>query len=158
MTTPAVKLAQQRKIDFKLHEYEHDPRQDSYGQEAVEKLGLLSTQVFKTLIVELSDSRLATVVIPVDYQVSLKKVAAHFGNKKAKLAEPRKVENSSGYVLGGVSPLGQNRSLPTLIDASAQHLGTMFVSAGKRGLEIELSPADLKELCNARFADIRHDK
>lgn len=152
--TPAVKLAQQSGIEFTLHEYDHDPREPSYGLEAASRLDIDPQRVFKTLVVSLTDNTLAVAIIPVDKRVSMKKVASALGCKKVTMAAPDKVQNSTGYVLGGISPLGQQRKLPTVLDLSAKQYKSIFVSAGKRGLEIELSPYDLLHLCDAQCADL----
>ena len=152
--TPAINNAKQAKIAFTIHEYQHDASAESYGLEAAEKLGIDEKQVFKTLVVDLGNKQLAVAVLPVCAMLSMKQIAKAAGAKKAKMAEPSDVERSTGYVLGGVSPLGQKRSLPTLIDQSAEAFATIFVSAGKRGLEIELSPYALQSLVNGRFAEL----
>jgi len=152
--TPAINLAKQRKIQHRIHEYEHDPAAESYGLEAAEKLGVPAEQVFKTLVVSLDDGRLAVGVVPVCEMLSMKLIAKAAGAKKAAMADKALVERSSGYVLGGVSPLGQKKKLPTYIDESAQNFATIYVSAGRRGLEIELAPADLSALLNAKFCPL----
>jgi Cys-tRNA(Pro)/Cys-tRNA(Cys) deacylase len=152
--TPAIDLAKKRKISHQVHEYTHDASNESFGLEAVEKLGLPPEQVFKTLVVDLGNNTLAVGIIPVSSMLSMKLMAKALGAKKAVMATPADVERSTGYVLGGVSPLGQKKRLKTVIDVSAQNFKTMYVSAGRRGLEIELSPADLKALVQGAFADI----
>ena len=152
--TPAITLARQRRIAHQVHEYTHDPGAASYGLEAADKLGLPPSQVFKTLVVQLDDGKLAVGVLPVDHQLNPKLMARALGAKKAAMADKDAVQRSTGYVLGGVSPLGQKKSLPTVIDASAEQLDTLYVSAGRRGLEISLSPADLAVLTGARFATL----
>ena len=137
-----------------VHAYEHDPGAPSYGLEAAQKLGLDAAQVFKTLVVALDGKELVVGVIPVDQQLNLKALAQAAGAKKAAMADPMEVQRATGYVLGGVSPLGQKRRLRTFIDASAQSLASLYVSAGRRGLEIELAPADLALLTGARFATL----
>lgn len=152
--TPAIDLAKKKKIDFKIHAYEHDPKAESYGEEAAQKLGLSLVQVFKTLVVTTETNQLCVCVVPVSGMLDLKNVAKALKTKKTSMADAKKVENTTGYVLGGVSPLGQKKQLVTLIDQSAKDLETIFVSAGKRGLEIELSPLDLQSLTRATFAEI----
>ncbi|MGD2119894.1 MAG: Cys-tRNA(Pro) deacylase [Chromatiales bacterium] len=152
--TPAINLAKKARIQHKVHEYTHDADAPSYGLEAAEKLGLPETQVFKTLVVNLDNRQLAVAVLPVGSMLSMKQIAKALGGKKAAMAEAIEVQRSTGYVLGGVSPLGQKKRLPAVIDSSAEGLDTMYVSAGRRGLEIELAPADLKKLTSAQFADI----
>lgn len=155
--TPAVNLAKKLKLDFILHEYEHDPASQSYGLEAVEKMGVEAHRVFKTLVVQDDQDKLAVAVVPVEHLLNLKKIAKALGVKKVQMADPKLVEKTTGYVLGGVSPLGQKKLLPTVIDISAEPLDTMYCSAGKRGLEIQLSPQDLAKVLNAKFADIIQD-
>ena len=152
--TPAINCAQKAKLIYKVHQYAHDKNAASYGGEAAEKLNLSPGQVFKTLVVELDSGALAVSVIPVSGQLNLKSMAAAAKAKKAKMADPKAVERSSGYVLGGVSPLGQKKRLKTVIDKRALEFDTIFVSAGRRGLEIELSPNDLATLLNASFAEL----
>jgi Cys-tRNA(Pro)/Cys-tRNA(Cys) deacylase len=155
--TPAVKAAERARIAFRLHEYRHDPRAASYGLEAAEALGLEGERVFKTLLAELDGDtrRLVVGIVPVIGQLDLKAVARFSGAKKAAMADPGQAERATGYLVGGISPLGQKRAWPTLIDSSAQAFATVFVSAGRRGLEIELAPEALCRLTGARFADIR---
>ena len=152
--TPAINLARQHKIAHTVHAYEHDPKSASYGSEAAEKLGISEARVFKTLVVSLDDKTLGVCVLPVACQLSMKLAASAFGAKKAVMAAKTDAERSTGYVLGGVSPLGQKKKLPTLIDASACDFPTLFISAGRRGLEIELSPQSLQQLCAGVFAEI----
>ncbi|UYO73626.1 Cys-tRNA(Pro) deacylase [Halomonas qinghailakensis] len=150
--TPAINSAKHAGIAFQLHEYQHDTAAQSYGLEAAEKLGVAAQQVFKTLVVTLDGKQLAVGIVPVTSQLGLKQIAKAAGAKKAAMAAPGDVERTTGYVLGGVSPLGQKKRLPTFIDSSAQAFSTLYVSAGRRGLEIELSPSDLATLCQGRFA------
>jgi len=151
--TPAINIAKKSKIAFTIHEYEHDTTAQSYGKEAAEKLGVEPKQVFKTLVV--SDGKIFGVgIIPVMQRLNLKQMAKAIGAKKVAMAEVRQVERMTGYVVGGVSPLGQKKRLTTIIDASANGMETIFVSAGRRGMDIELSPNDLAKLTNARFAPI----
>ncbi|AWB66197.1 Cys-tRNA(Pro) deacylase [Saccharobesus litoralis] len=152
--TPGINAAKKAKISHNIHEYSHDSASESYGLEAAEKLGIAQERVFKTLVVSLEGKELAVGVIPVACKLSMKQIAKSASAKKAKMAEPAEVERSTGYILGGVSPLGQKKRLKTFIDISAQQYETVFVSAGRRGLEIELSPNDLVKLTNAKFAEI----
>ena len=152
--TPAVSAAKKARIAYELHAYTHDPDCTAYGMEAVERLGLDAARVYKTLVVAVGERDLAVAVVPVAAQLDLKAFAKSVGAKKAAMADPALAERSTGYVLGGVSPLGQKKRLPTVVDASAQNHPTLFVSAGRRGLEIELSPANLCQLTGGRFADI----
>jgi Cys-tRNA(Pro)/Cys-tRNA(Cys) deacylase len=154
--TPAVRLARSAAVDFKLHEYRHDPAAASYGLEAAEALGLDPGCVYKTLVASLikGETGLAVAVIPVTTQLDLKALAAATGAKRAELADPRQAERATGYVVGGISPLAQKSRLPLVLDARANELQTIFVSAGRRGLEIELAPADLLALTGGRTAPV----
>ncbi len=152
--TPAINLAKKLKLEFNTHEYEHDPNHPSYGVEAAEKLGVEPARVFKTLVVQNDQDNLSVAILPVEQRLNLKKIAKVTGAKKAIMADPKLVERSTGYVLGGVSPLGQKKRLPTVIDDSAKLFSTIFVSGGKRGLEIELSPQVLANALQASFADL----
>ncbi|MBB3106603.1 Cys-tRNA(Pro)/Cys-tRNA(Cys) deacylase [Psychrobacter luti] len=161
--TPAIKLAKQRNLDYKLHEYTHDSNAASFGLEAAEKLAIVAERVFKTLVVTTDTGVLAVAILPVDKTLNFKKMAKALSVnkmlscKKVQMADPKQVERTTGYVLGGVSPLGQKKRLATLIDASAQEQSTIYVSGGRRGLEIELPPEQLATTLAARFADIVDD-
>ncbi len=152
--TPAINSAKKAKIPFTVHHYQHDPLSPSYGKEAAEKLGIDEGRVFKTLVVQLDGAALAVGIIPVSMTLSMKNFAKAAQAKKAAMADTRDVERATGYVLGGVSPLGQKKRLLTIIHSSASSFPTIFVSAGRRGLEIELKPADLASLTGAAFATI----
>ncbi|MET0357448.1 MAG: Cys-tRNA(Pro) deacylase [Cellvibrio sp.] len=155
--TPAIKLLEKAKISFKVHEYHHDPAAESYGLEASEKLGVDDARVFKTLVVMLDAKDYAVAVIPVAHMLSMKQIAKAAGAKKAAMADKIAVERITGYVLGGVSPLGQKKRLKTFIDESAQEFASIYVSAGRRGLEIELAANDLKSQTNAIFAPLTQE-
>jgi len=146
--TPAVVAAERAGILFTLHEYEHDPRAESYGLEAAAKTGVDAARVFKTLVVT-QDGALSVAIVPVAAQLDLRALG-----KRAALADRAVAERATGYVLGGISPLGQRKRLPTLLDASALEHETIFVSAGRRGLELELAPDDLVRLTAARVAAV----
>ncbi|MBX2857177.1 MAG: Cys-tRNA(Pro) deacylase [Cellvibrionaceae bacterium] len=152
--TPGINVVIKNKTAHKVHEYAHDSSCESYGSEAAQKLGVPEARVFKTLVVSLSNKELAVGVIPVSSALSMKKIAKAAGAKKAEMAAPSDVERSTGYVLGGVSPLGQKKRLKTIIDASAAAYETIYVSAGRRGLEIELNPNDLNRLVDGNFSEI----
>jgi Cys-tRNA(Pro)/Cys-tRNA(Cys) deacylase len=138
--TPALVACERAGIDVRVHEYDHDARARSFGLEAAERLGVDSGRVFKTLVADL-DGTLTVAIVPVEAQLDLKALG-----KRAALADVRAAERATGYVTGGISPLGQRRQLPTVLDASALAYDTIFVSAGRRGLELELAPADLLAL------------
>ena len=146
--TPAIAAAARAGVAFAVHEYRHDPRAESYGLEAVEKLGLDAARVFKTLVADV-DGALTVAVVPVEAQLDLRALG-----KRARMADASAAERATGYVAGGISPLGQRRALPTVVDASALDHETIHVSAGRRGLELELAPTDLVELTGARVAPI----
>ena len=141
------------RIPFTVHEYVHDPRHDSYGAEASEALGIAPERVFKTLIADV-DGNLVTAVVPVVGELDLKALATAAGGKKAAMADVAAAERATGYVAGGISPLGQRKRLPVVLDSSALSHATVFCSAGRRGLEIELSPGDLARAANATVAPI----
>ena len=153
--TPAINIAKKAKIAYTLHSYMHDPASPSYGEEASEKLGIPADRVFKTLVAQIDGRELVVAVIPVSSMLSMKQIAKAAGGKKAEMAKGTDVERSSGYILGGVSPIGQKKRLKTFIDETTQSFATVYVSAGRRGLEIELSPNDLKTLCSAEFYDLK---
>jgi len=151
--TPATALLASQRVSHTVHTYDHDPRHASYGTEASETLGLSPARVFKTLVAEV-DGALTVGVVPVGTQLDLKALAAAVGGKKAKMADVAAAERATGYVAGGISPLGQRKRLPVVLDASATNFDTIFCSGGRRGLEIELSPTDLARLANAILAPI----
>ena len=146
--TPAIVAAERAGIAFTVHEYVHDPKAVSYGLEAAEKLGHDPARVFKTLVADV-DGTLTVAVVPVEAQLDLRSLG-----KRARMADPRAAERSTGYVTGGISPLGQRRRLPTVVDESALGFETIYVSAGRRGLEIELAPGDLLVLTGGTTAAV----
>jgi Cys-tRNA(Pro)/Cys-tRNA(Cys) deacylase len=150
--TPATAQLKKAGVAFRLHAYEHGAGA-AYGPEAAEALGLDPNRVFKTLVADV-DGTLTVGVVPVAAKLDLKALAAAVGGKRAKLAEVAAAERATGYVAGGISPLGQRKRLRTVLDASAEDLPTLFCSAGRRGLEVELAPADLARLTGAAFAPI----
>ncbi|WKV86848.1 Cys-tRNA(Pro) deacylase [Pseudomonas sp. B24_DOA] len=151
---PSVGLVEKVRAEHRVHSYEHDPKAASYGLEAAEKLGLEPAQVFKTLLAATEKGELLVAVVPVVGTLDLKGLAHAAGVKKAEMADPAAAQRSTGYLLGGISPLGQKKRLRTFIDNSAQGFATIYVSAGRRGLEVELAPAVLAEYTQAKFADI----
>jgi len=154
--TPATEALVNAGVEFVLHPYDHDPGSTAYGDEAAQALGVDPLRIFKTLVIDIGGARpeLAVAVLPVGTQLDLKRFAAALGAKKASMADKDQVARSTGYVLGGVSPVAQKVALPTLIDETAQLWDTILVSAGKRGLQVELSPIDLADVVSASFADI----
>ncbi|GGK59481.1 Cys-tRNA(Pro) deacylase [Amphritea balenae] len=154
--TPAINLARKSKVEFSLHQYKHDPKSESYGEEAAIALNIEPERVFKTLLVAINGDQkeLAVAVVPVSGKLNLKGVANALKAKKIMMADPLQAQRMTGYLVGGISPLGQKKCLPTLLDASASSQETIYVSAGKRGLEIELSPNDLLQLTGGQLAEI----
>ena len=153
-STPALMALQQSGTAFAVHEYSHDPNETAFGLEAAKALRLEPERVFKTLVADV-DGQLVVACVPVSGQLSLKALAAAVGSKRAVMADPKLAERTTGYVLGGISPLGQRKSLPTSVDDSALHHSTIFISGGRRGLDIEVRPEDLIALTKARTAPIQ---
>ncbi|OLR91105.1 Cys-tRNA(Pro) deacylase [Actinokineospora bangkokensis] len=151
--TPATALLAKRQVAHTVHTYDHDPRSESYGLEAAEAMGVAPERVFKTLVADV-DGALVVGVVPVSRQLDLKALAAAVGGKKARMAEVAAAERSSGYVAGGISPLGQKKALRTVVDSSALGFETVFCSGGRRGLEVELAPGDLVALTRGVAAAI----
>jgi Cys-tRNA(Pro)/Cys-tRNA(Cys) deacylase len=151
--TPATVALTRAGIAFTEHAYEHDPGAESYGLEAAEVLGLDPRQVLKTLVATV-DGRLVVAVVPVSGQLDLKAVAAAVGGKRAAMADPAEAQRATGYVVGGISPVGQRRALPTVLDESALAFGTVYVSGGRRGLDLGLAPADLVRATGATVAAV----
>ena len=152
--TPALDLLKKVRAEHHIHSYEHDPRAASYGLEAAEKLGLEPAQVFKTLLASTEKGELLVAVVPVVGTLDLKALASAAKAKKVEMADPAAAQRSTGYLLGGISPLGQKKRLRTFIDSSAESFATIYVSAGRRGLEVELAPAILAEHTDAVFAPV----
>lgn len=158
--TPATTALDAAGVAYTARAYEHDPAAQSYGLEAAEALGVDPARVFKTLMVEIAEgagSRLCVAVVPVTGSLDLKAAAAALGGKKAAMADAAAAERRTGYVVGGISPLGQRQPSPTVLDDSALGHGTVLVSGGRRGFDIELAPADLVRLTDAVVARIRAD-
>ncbi|ENU26934.1 Cys-tRNA(Pro) deacylase [Acinetobacter modestus] len=151
--TPACKLLEKNKIAFTIHEYEHNVNAKSFGLEAAEKLNLNVDEVFKTLMVT-DEKNYFIAVLPVNHQLNLKKVASAVGCKRLQMANPKDAERLTGYLVGGISPLGQKKRLKTVIDETAKSLNKIYVSGGKRGLDIGLNPIDLAKLLEATFSDV----
>ncbi|WP_024647074.1 Cys-tRNA(Pro) deacylase [Pseudomonas syringae] len=152
--TPALDLLKKLRAEHRIHSYEHDPKAASYGLEAAEKLGLEPARVFKTLLASTEKGELLVAVVPVVGTLDLKALAQAAGVKKTEMADPAAAQRSTGYLLGGISPLGQKKRLRTFIDDTAQNFESIYVSAGRRGLEVELAAAVLAEHTQARFASV----
>ena len=152
--TPAVMVLQRAGIRHTVHAYDHDPGSDSYGLEAAHALNLPGERVFKTLVARDDGGGLLVALVPVTAQLDLKRLAAAHGSKRVAMAPPAEAQRATGYVVGGISPLGQKRRLPLWLDSSALAHSTVYVSAGRRGLEIELAPGDLLDLTGGRAAEI----
>lgn len=151
--TPATAAVVKAKVEHRIHEYRHDPAAPSYGLEAAERLGVDPAGVYKTLVAEV-DGRLAVAVVPVAARLDLKALAAAAGGRKAVMAETADAERATGYVVGGISPLGHRKRLPVFLDESMRHRPVVLVSAGRRGLELELAPGDLARLAGGTFAPL----
>ncbi|MEU8249028.1 Cys-tRNA(Pro) deacylase [Nonomuraea sp. NPDC048916] len=151
--TPATVALTKAKAAFTLHPYEHDAGAQAYGEEAADALGVPYERIFKTLVAEV-ESGLAVAVVPVAGKLDLKALAAALGGKRAAMADAARVERVTGYVVGGISPLGQRKALPTVVDSSALEFDTIYFSAGRRGLQIETAPANLVALTRAVTAPI----
>jgi Cys-tRNA(Pro)/Cys-tRNA(Cys) deacylase len=151
--TPATVALERAGIAFTRHAYEHDPAASSYGLEAAQALGLEPASVFKTLLADV-DGKLAVGIVPVTGQLDLKALASALGGKRAVMADPAAAERTTGYVVGGISPIGQKRRLRTVLDTSALDLPTIYVSGGKRGLDLGMDPHDLVRLLEAQVAPI----
>ncbi|MBD0292516.1 MAG: Cys-tRNA(Pro) deacylase [Jiangellaceae bacterium] len=151
--TPAISTLSRAGVTFTVHPYDHHPDAPSYGLEAAQALGVPPGRVFKTLVADV-DGALVVAVVPVDGSLDLKALAAAVGGKRAAMAASAAAERAAGYVVGGISPLGQRRRLPVVVDRSALQFPTVYVSAGRRGLDVELSPVDLIRLTAATTAGI----
>ena len=151
--TPATALLTRLRVRYAEHAYEHDPRSASFGTEASAALGVPPERIFKTLVAQV-DGALTVGVVPVAGQLDLKALAAAAGGKKAAMADPAATERATGYVTGGISPLGQRRRLPVVVDATALEFPTVYCSGGRRGLQLELAPADLVAAAGATVAPI----
>lgn len=156
--TPAVRVLHEAGVEHALHAYDHDEHESGFGEEAVRSLAaagldVTADRVFKTLVADV-DGRLVVAVVPVAARLDLKALAAAAGGRRAAMADPARARRSTGYVLGGISPLGQRTAVPTVVDASATGFATVLVSAGRRGLQVELAAADLVRLTSAVVADV----
>jgi len=154
--TPAINLLKKKKIKHNVHSFKHDPNFGAYGDEVVEKLGFEAERVFKTIIVALDGNgkNLCGAIVPVTGLTDLKHVAKAAGAKKAAMADPKEAERATGYVTGGISPVGHKKRIPLLLDAQAMDHTTIMVSGGKRGLELEIAPEDLIATTGAKVASI----
>ncbi len=152
--TPAIDLLKKARAEHRVHAYEHDPKAPSYGLEAAEKLGLEPARVFKTLLAASEKGELLVAVVPVAGSLDLKALAHAAGVKKVEMADPMVAQRATGYLVGGISPLGQKKRLRTFVDESARQQPSIHVSAGRRGLELELAAEVLVQHCNGHFAAI----
>lgn len=155
--TPAIKLLNKHNVVYTLHQYQHDANCSSYGDEAAQQLKVAPDSVFKTLVIDVDEQYLGVAIIPITHTLSLKKCAQALRAKKVKMAPTAKVQASTGYVLGGVSPLGQKKRLKTLIANQAEKLASIYISGGKRGLEIAIAPTTLGQLLDAHFHSLTTD-
>lgn len=155
-STPATTALERAGVAYTIHEYHHDPRASSFGLEAAASLGVDPVRVFKTLLLDL-DTHLVVAMVPVSTEVQPKAVARALGGRKATMADPARVERATGYVVGGVSPVGQRRTHRTVLDATAGRWSTILVSAGRRGLDLEIAPADLQAVTQAVLAPVGRD-
>ncbi len=151
--TPAIAYLESAGVDFKVHEFESFASK-GYGVEAARELGLPTERVFKTLVAKIDTRRLVIAVLPTDRALNMKALATAANGKRAAMASAREAERATGYVLGGISPLGQRKALATFLDSSALEHATIFVSGGRRGLELEISGSDLQSLCHAKVTPI----
>lgn len=151
--TPATKILKNNNIKYSIHEYEHDSNAKNFGLEAAEKLDLSVQEVFKTLLVT-DEKNYFVAILPVEHQLNLKKLANALRCKKLQMANPKDAERLTGYLVGGISPLGQKKRLKTVIDASAESFAKIYISGGKRGLDIGLDPQSLAQVLGAVFVDI----
>lgn len=156
--TPAINAAKKAGIAFKIHSYTHDSSCQSYGLEAAEKLSICADRVFKTLLVQDQNKKPYVAIVPANSTLNMKQCATALSLKKVEMATPELAQRATGYVLGGISPLGQKQRLATIVDSSALIHETIFVSAGKRGMEIELAPADLLKLVGGKTGEIQTKK
>jgi Cys-tRNA(Pro)/Cys-tRNA(Cys) deacylase len=154
--TPATALLTKQKVSFTVHTYEADPHATSYGAGTVAALGVEAGRVFKTLVATV-DGRLSVGIVPTSGSLDLKALAIALGGKRGAMAEPAAAERATGYVTGGISPFGQKTRLPIVVDSSIHDWPTVFVSGGRRGMQVEVSPADLVNLTGAAVADIGTD-
>jgi Cys-tRNA(Pro)/Cys-tRNA(Cys) deacylase len=152
--TPAIQTLKKAGIAHRVHEYAHDPAVESFGEEAAQALGIDETVIFKTLLAATGPKDFVVGIVPVCCQLDLKALAAAIGAKRAEMAPPAAAERLTGYVVGGISPIGQRRKLPTVIDASAMEHDEVYVSGGRRGLDVSLRPADLVSVLAAAVAPI----
>lgn len=154
--TPAIKLLEKQKVPFEVREYSTDGDAASYGLQAAEALGQSPDQVFKTLlaVIDGNDRKPVVAIVPVARQLDLKKIASHFTGRKATMADPVIAERVTGYIVGGISPIGQKQRLKSCLDGSASSFKTIYVSGGRRGLQLELTPTDLTRVINASMAEI----
>ena len=152
--TPAINELKKHKVSYVIHKYKHDPKVSNYGLEAAEKLNLDAARVYKTLLAELNPKELVVCIIPVNKSLSLKAVASFFDSKNALMANKDEAQKATGYLLGGISAFGQKKKHRTLLDLSAKSFETIYISAGKRGLDIEVNPEDIIKVLNSNYENL----
>ncbi len=152
--TPAINFLKKNKCEFKIHKYKHDPKVTNYGLEASEKLNLDANLVYKTLLAQVNQNEFVVAIIPVNKSLNLKALATHFNSKNAKMADKDEAQKVSGYLLGGISAFGQKRRLKTVLDFSAKSYESIYISAGKRGLDLQINPNNIIELLDSSYNNI----
>jgi Cys-tRNA(Pro)/Cys-tRNA(Cys) deacylase len=152
--TPAINELKKNKVSFTIHKYKHDPKVTNYGLEACEKLNLDANMVYKTLLAELNPKELVVAIIPVNKSLNLKALASYFNSKSAIMANKDEAQKVTGYLLGGISAFGQKKRLRTILDTSAKNYETIYISGGKRGLDLEIKPLDILEVLNCKYAEV----
>ncbi len=155
--TPAIRLLQEQGVAFTLHRYSHDAGAESFGEEAAGKLGVPPERMFKSLVARVDGDTLVMTILPVAFKLDLKKLALAADGKKAEMADPKIAEKTTGYVVGGISPLGGRKTLATFLDESACLFETIYISAGQRGLQIEIAPDALQSLTGAKLVALTRE-
>lgn len=152
--TPAINELKKNKIDFSIHKYKHDPKIDNYGLEAAEKLNIDANRVYKTLLAQLNTKELVVAIIPVNKSLNLKSLASYFEAKSASMADKDEAQKVTGYLLGGISAFGQKKRLRTIVDATSKVFETIYISGGKRGLDLQIKPSDIIKVLNSNYCEV----
>ena len=152
--TPAINELKKNKIDFSIHKYKHDPKIDNYGLEAAEKLNIDANRVYKTLLAQLNTKELVVAIIPVNKSLNLKSLASYFEAKSASMADKDEAQKVTGYLLGGISAFGQKKRLRTIVDATSKEFETIYISGGKRGLDLQIKPSDIIKVLNSNYCEV----